>query len=242
MRKLTLSILNMIQMTIGRERETDKPRLAVDVNGKVTYFGKAGSVPLSVSRGHCIVTIDDDMHISIEDITDNNFLFVNGVEAKKRSRLCIHDTIELGPDKYRLDVDSILKAINIETVWHIAHLGIIYEDYQANKLAKQVKQARFNALSTLPGLLSTVSIGLSFAIEGAREVLIALAAVFAIAFFIIRFKNAGADPTESKEREDEFREKYVCPNPSCGRFLGATPYKELLKSRSCPYCKAKYTE
>ena len=42
--------------------------------------------------------------------------------------------------------------------------------------------------------------------------------------------------------ENRFREQYVCPNSSCGRFLGAIPYKELIKNRACPYCKCKFTE
>ncbi len=106
----------------------------------------------------------------------------------------------------------------------------------------QVKQGKLNALSALPGVLSMTSIGLAVFIPGARIVMIVIAALFALAFALIRYKNASEVPLKTRKMDEAFREKYACPNPLCGRFLGATPYKELVKNRSCPYCKSKYTE
>ena len=231
-----------MDLIIGRENGVDNPRLSIEFNGKTFHWGKPGSVPKSVSRKHCRVVIDDDAKVSIEDITTNNFIFVNGQDCKKKSSVALTDTIELGPDKYRLDLDGIVKALSSQQSYSIAPLQEIYDSYQKDKYDIQVSQGKLNALSALPGILSMVSIGIAFFIEKARLIMIIIAAVFAAVFAIIRFRNASKIPMRTKKLDESFREKYVCPNPACGHFLGLTPYKELLKNRSCPYCKSKFTE
>lgn len=231
----------MMDLIIGRESGVENPRLAIEQNGKTFYWGKPGSVPKSVSRKHCHVSMDDDAKMLIEDITENNFLYVNGADCKRKGGVSISDTIELGPDKYRLDLEGILKALSSQQTYDISTLKGIYETYQKDREALQVSQGRFNALSALPGILSMTSIGLAVFIENARIVMIAVAALFALVFALIRYRNASKIPKRIRKLEEDFREHYVCPNPACGHFLGGTPYKELLKNRSCPYCKSKFT-
>ena len=231
----------MMDLIIGRESGVENPRLAIELNGKTFYWGKPGSVPKSVSRKHCHVSMDDDAKMLIEDITENNFLYVNGADCKRKGGVSISDTIELGPDKYRLDLEGILKALSSQQTYDISTLKGIYETYQKDREALQVSQGRFNALSALPGILSMTSIGLAVFIENARIVMIAVAALFALVFALIRYRNASKIPKRIRKLEEDFREHYVCPNPACGHFLGGTPYKELLKNRSCPYCKSKFT-
>ena len=231
----------MMDLTIGRESGTENPRLAIEQNGKTFYWGKPGSVPKSVSRKHCHVSVEDDAKMQIEDITENNFLYVNGVDCKRKGGVSISDTIELGPDKYRLDLEGILKALSSQQTYDISALKGIYETYQKDREDLQVSQGRFNALSALPGILSMTSIGLAVFIENARIVMIVVAALFALAFALIRYRNASKIPKMNRKLEEDFREHYVCPNPACGHFLGGTPYKELLKNRACPYCKSKFT-
>jgi len=232
----------MMELTIGRESGVENPRLAIEQNGKTFYWGKPGSVPKSVSRKHCHVSVEDDAKMLIEDITENNFLYVNGVDCKRKGDVGITDTVELGPDRYRLDLEGILKAISSQQTYDISHLKEIYESYQKEKYDLQVSQGKLNALSALPGILSMTSIGLAVFIENARIVMIVVAALFALAFALIRYRNASKVPKKNKELEEIFRDHYVCPNPSCGHFLGAIPYKELLKNKACPYCKSKFTE
>lgn len=232
----------MMELTIGRESGVENPRLAIEQNGKTFYWGKPGSVPKSVSRKHCHVSVEDDARMLIEDITENNFLYVNGVDCKRKGDVGITDTVELGPDRYRLDLEGILKAISSQQTYDISHLKEIYESYQKEKYDLQVSQGKLNALSALPGILSMTSIGLAVFIENARIVMIVVAALFALAFALIRYRNASKVPKKNKELEEIFRDHYVCPNPSCGHFLGAIPYKELLKNKACPYCKSKFTE
>lgn len=232
----------MIKLLIGRESGTEKPRLAIVRDGKTEFFGKPGSVPKSVSRQHCSIVIEDNHSITIEDITDNNFMYINGDDCKRRKNVKLEDCIELGPDRYVLDLAAIVKDIAAQQTWHIKHLEKIYNDYHQGKLDNQIKQGKLGALSALPGVLSMTSIGLAVFLPAARIVMIAIAAAFAIAFAVIRIRNASQVPLKLKQMDEKFRDSYVCPNPTCSRFLGSMTYKDLLKSRACPYCKAKYVE
>ena len=232
----------MIDLTIGRESGVDNPRLAVEHNGKTFYWGKPGSVPMSVSRKHCHVVVDNDAKVTMEDITPNNFMYINGLDCKKKGGVTMSDTIELGPERYRLDLEGIVKSLSSQQSFSISPLQEIYDSYQKEKYDIQVYQGKLNALSALPGILSMTSIGLAVFIENARIIMIVVAAVFALFFAFIRYRNASKIPQRTRELEESFREKYVCPNPVCGHFLGGTPYKELLKNKICPYCKSKFTE
>ena len=239
----------MMDLFIGREAGTDKPRLAVTLDGKTVCIGTPGSVPKSVSRRHCRICVGDDSLMTIENLTVSadsesvqNLLFIDGAEYIRRSGVPIDATVELGPNRYRLDVRALLKAVAAGQDYSICHLEKVYDDYQKEKLDLQIRQGKFNAISALPGVLSMTSIGLAVFIPNARVVMIVVAAVFALAFAFIRYKNASKIPLKTREIEDRFREKYVCPNPVCNHFLGAVPYKELLKNHHCPYCKCKFSE
>ena len=239
----------MMELVIGREAGTDKPRLAVTLNGKTVCLGTPGAVPKSVSRRHCKVIVGDDSLMTVENLTVStesegvqNIVYVDGKEYVRRGGVPLDASIELGPDHYRLDVRALLKAVAAGQAYSIGHLEKVYQDYQQEKLDLQIRQGKLNAISALPGVLSMTSIGLAVFIPNARVVMIVIAAVFALVFAFIRYKNASKVPLKTREIEDRFREKYICPNPVCSHFLGAVPYKELLKNYHCPYCKCKFSE
>lgn len=234
----------MLDIIIGRESGVENPRLAIkqEENEKLVFWGKPGSVPKSVSRKHCHVVVNDDGKVTVEDITPNNFIFVNGQDCKRKENVNLSDLIELGPERYRLDLEGIVRTLSSQQSFCISALQEIYDSYQKEKFNLQVRQGKLNALSALPGVLSMISIGVAVFLQEARIYLIVVAAVFALFFALIRYRNATKIPRKTKEFEDSFREKYVCPNPTCGRFLGMTPYKELLKNKTCPYCKSTFRE
>lgn len=232
----------MIELQIGRESGTDSPRLAIINEGKTVFSGAPGSVPKSVSRKHCLVRVGDDLSMSIEDVTSDNFMYINGVDCKRKENIRFADVVELGPDHYHLDLEPIVKAFASKQEWHIAHLEKVYDAYNQAKLDNQVRQGKLGAASALPGVLSMASIGLAFVIPEARVVMIVIAALLALLFALVRINNASKNPLKMKRLDEEFRERYVCPNPACNHFLGATPYKELLKNRACPFCKGKFIE
>lgn len=234
----------MIELIIGRESGVEKPRLAVFLNGQVMYCGAPGSVPKSVSRKHCKVVVGDDTTITIEDITDNNFLYINGVDCKRKKNINIKDSIELGPARYVLDLEAILKSVSSKQVFRIKHLQKIQEDYLKEKMDLQVKQGKMNAASMLPGIVSTLSMLLMIVWQSVlpRLILGAIAVGGMIFFFLFRARTAESNPKKIKDMEDKYRNNYVCPNPSCRRFLGTTPYRELLQNNTCPYCKSRFIE
>ena len=86
------------------------------------------------------------------------------------------------------------------------------------------------------------SIGLAVVIPGLRIVMLVVAAIFALAFAIIRYKNASKIPLKTQDMEARFRKKYICPNPTCHHFLGNTPYQELVEHKECPFCHCRFTE
>lgn len=241
----------MIEFTVGRESGTEMPRLAIVKDGKTVYFGTPGSVPKGVSRLHCKVIVDDDASITIENVTENNLMNVNGVDCRVKRNLGLDDTIELGSCRYRLELETIVKALASNQSYSISHLEQIYQSYEKERMDYQIKQSKLGLWSSLPGVLSLFSIGAVLLFSGKsgddgmvlRGVLIGMAAFLAIVFFVMRLiMNKKYNPRIMKQRDDAFREQYVCPNPSCRRFLGLTPYKEILRNGSCPYCRAKFEE
>ena len=239
----------MMELVIGREAGTDKPRLAVTLDGKTVCLGTPGAVPKSVSRRHCKIIVGDDSLMTVENLTVStesegvqNIVYIDGKEYVRRGGVPLDAPIELGPDHYRLDVRALLKEVAAGQAYPIGHLEKVYQDYQQEKLDLQIRQGKLNAISALPGVLSMTSIGLAVFIPNARVVMIVIAAVFALVFAFIRYKNVSKVPLKTREIEDRFREKYICPNPVCNHFLGAVPYKELLKNHHCPYCKCKFSE
>ena len=231
----------MTELIIGRQGGVERPRLIIQHEGKSIPMGDPGSVPMNVSRRHCRVVIDDDFTISIEDLTADNFMFVNGVDCKRKRNIKMDDVIELGPDHYRLDLESVIKYFTAKRSYHIGHLKKVYDDYQDTKRKWQERQGKFNAISAIPGVISMSSIALAGA-GVARGPMIIIAVVFSIAFAVIRWGIAKSSPEKNRKLEDDFRAQYRCPNPSCDHFLGQTPYNELLRNKTCPYCKAKFEE
>ncbi len=234
----------MVEIIIGREAGVEKPRLALTADGKTSYYGTPGSVPRCVSRKHCRLEIHEDSTLSISDMTDNNLMYVNGSDCKSRGHITLNDTVELGSERYRLELPAIVKLFSAQQTYHIASLKTVYDDYYKIKLDNQIRQGKLNALSALPGVLSMSSMVLAICLnnEGVRIVMIVLAALFAVGVVIIRMKNSSNNPLKMKELDDAYHDSYVCPNPSCQHFLGAMQYKDLLKNGACPYCKAKYVE
>ena len=98
-----------MDIIIGRESGAAEPRLCLKTGNITKYIGAAGSVPRSVSRSHCVITLDEGNNLSIKNVSDQNALYVNGMEYKSKS-ITDSDLVELGPEKYRLDVTAVIKA------------------------------------------------------------------------------------------------------------------------------------
>lgn len=231
-----------MDVIIGREAGVPAPRLCLKVGNSAKFIGIPGSVPKTVSRNHCRLELMDDGKIRISNVSDQNSLFVNGTEYKTKL-ITKDDLVQLGAEHFNLDIPAILKVLvgdNVKPkVFKITHLRNIWENYSQAKLDIQIHERKVNALSAIPGVISMISIALSF-INGLRAVFISIAAISALVCALVRMKNAEKVPLMQKEMEERFQDEYVCPN--CKRYLGNRSYKLVLKDGGCPWCKAKYTE
>lgn len=236
-----------MEIVIGRESGTHRPRLQINCEGKISFLGNPGSVGMKVSRQHCRLDVKTDGTIvSITDITENNFMYINGKEFKSRKGINLTDTIELGPEKYKLDLAAVLKLAIGAPTYHIAPLRQVYDSYQKELMDMQIRQGKMGAMSSLPMILSMGSGVLVSVIPGInpsiRTVLILTAVTLMILFIYLRLKTASSNPQKRKKLDDDFHKKYICPNPDCKHFFGTIRPDELVINKTCPWCKSKLVE
>lgn len=213
---------------------------------KAVYIGYEGSVPVTVSRQHCKLSVEADGSMVLINLKPANITYVNGQEVMKK-RVSAHDVIELGSERYRVDLQAVLHAVADllpKPPVSIAHLEAIWDNYQDEKMALQVRRSKSAAIQSVTGILSMLSIACGFIPgipDAVRISLYVVAVGLAVYFFIIRYRNAGKEAQELKEFEDRFKENYTCPC-GCGRFMGNQEYKQLvITQKMCPVSKRPYT-
>lgn len=234
-----------MDIIIGREGESSRLHL-VGSGNKEKFIGYPGSVPRSVSRTHCKLTVDEKLNMSVTNLKAENSTFVNGVAVLSK-HITAKDVVELGGDRYRLDVEAVLKAFggNLPRIYSIKHLEQVWNHYHDTKLNVQIKERRANAIRSVSGIFSMMSIACGF-IPGIdmtfRIVLYAVALLLGIYFFFGSYRSSSETPKFLDDLDRQFHDDYVCPNPECHHFMGYQPYKELKKNGGCLYCKALFTE
>lgn len=239
-----------MEFIIGREASVNGSigrRLCItSTNNKVFFLGHEGSVPATVSRQHCKLSAEADGSFTLINLKPANITYVNGQEIMKK-RVSAKDAIELGSERYRLDLQAVLNTVGDllpKPAVSIAHLEAIWDNYQAEKVAIQVRRSKSAAVQSVTGILSMLSIACGFIPDIptiVRILLYAMALGLAIYFFIVRYRNAGKEARELKEFEDRFKEQYVCPC-GCGRSFGYQEYKQLvITQKMCPLSKRPYT-
>lgn len=233
-----------MELILGRE--SSAARLHIIVNNQDRFYGNANSVPHSVSRQHCKITIDGQGGYTVTNLKPENVTYVNGIRIDSK-QVTVNDRIELGNDRYHLNLKSILEGIMgpIPETYSIRPLEKIWKDYNETKLRVQIQERKSNAIRSVTGVLSMASIACGF-IPGIpaplRIVLYAVALILAIYFFVIAYRSSSTGPIFWNNLDKKFHEDYVCPNPKCRRFLGYQPYDDLKKTKKCFNCNAQYTE
>ncbi|MBO7498266.1 MAG: FHA domain-containing protein [Bacteroidaceae bacterium] len=236
---------------IGREPGGIGNRLRiVSQSTKQEYFVSTTSlVPNTVSREHCLLSVNPQQRTTIlRNLKPQNSTWVNGVEITNLG-VSVNDRIELGPTHYPLELKNVLEALSSEVpkTYSITHLKGIWDKYQEDKDNIQIRREKSATIQSITGILSMTSIACGF-IPGIpsvfRVLLYVTAIILAVVFFIYRFRHAGESVRQLRKLDDQFHHDYVCPNPSCKRFLGYIPYDDLVKSTpGCPmpHCKAIYS-
>jgi len=238
---------------IGREPGGIGNRLRiVSQSTKQEYFVSTTSlVPNTVSREHCLLSVNPQQGtIILKNLKPQNSTWVNGVEITSLGVSAI-DKIELGPTHYPLELKKVLETLSSEVpkTYSITHLKAVWDKYQQDKLALQIEERKNGAVKSITGVLSPLAILSAFVpIPGfsipLRAILFGSMFFISLYFLITGMKNADKYPKRNAELDQQFHRDYVCPNPSCKRFLGYIPYDDLVKSTpGCPmpHCKAIYS-
>ena len=231
-----------MDLVIGRDGQTSQ--LSVSMGQKRYRFFPPDSVPLSVSRQHCIISVQEEGKYNIRNIRAANVTFVNGVEIEEKTA-SDNDRIELGRDRYLLDLKYILSRITpqqpAQKTVDISPLQKIWESYNEQDLKLQKRQRNIGLLASVPmgfTMLGGLVTGLSESIRPFALVFTAIALAIMVYGFYKRYTD---DTLERRQKlKLDFQQKYICPNPECRHFMGTTPYPSLLVRGSCPYCMAKY--
>ena len=225
-----------MEITIGRDAATS--HLKISGGGKTVMQGEQGSVPVSVSRQHCMISVADDGKMTLRNVQTGNWTFVNGtaVEIKRINR---GDKIELGADKYALSWEKLEEIL--PKVADIRPLKKVWDEYENGTFNLQVSERRFNSLR---GFTPIITIGaMLLGIFTGRDnpwlwPLYGAAIVLSIGFFLLSMKKVKEVPTKQKEMRKKLQDEYVCP--CCHHFFGFTDYSILSQNDACPHCKTRF--
>ena len=238
---------------IGREPGGTGNRLRIisQLTKQEYFINSVTPLPNTISREHCLLSVNPQLGTySLKNLKPQNTTWVNGVEIASIG-IRLDDRIELGPSHYPLDVKSVLGVLSTEVpkTYSITHLKSVWEKYHQEKMQLQIKERRNGAVRSVTGVLSPLAIlcalvpipGISDAL---RIVLFGGMFFISLYFLISGIKNAKKYPQFYDELDKQFQRDYVCPNPSCQRFLGNVPYDVLVRSTTgcpMPHCKAIYS-
>lgn len=239
-----------MEIIIGREEGAR--RLHCIVNGREFNIGTAGTVPMSVSRRHCKITVNGGS-INIENIKAQNVTFVDGNQIFSKS-ITPTSRVQLGEERFLVPLQQILQMSGVlpsngkdpnkeAPTFSLKPMEVVWNEYDSRKMAIQNDAAKSANKQRLQGILSMLGTCMAF-IPGIdqtiRIVIIVAALAVAIYFFVKGSMNATVQQ-QLHDLDDEFAKKYKCPNPACGKPFGATPYRNIEYNKQCFACGCKYT-
>ncbi len=231
----------MIAKIIGREKNSDQPRIQITTNDHIDFIGKPGIADKSISREHCRLVRQDDGCLYIENIKPGLCTYVNGLLVEKKI-ITMDDRIELGKNKLRIDLSVIFEPS--KDMYAIDHLKSVWDNYQKEKLDMQIKERRWNAIRSGTGIFTGVSMLLAIVpgMGDIRYIFLVISLLLTLYFFVVALRKSSKIPMQINQLDENFHDDYVCPNPKCRRFLGYTPYKDIKKMTSCPSCRVNYKD
>lgn len=246
-----------VEAVIGKEE--GQHRLLVKIGQKAFVVGSPQSVPNTVSRSHCSLSVEytDDQNrkvtkIKIQNLKPQNITYVDGQEVESKA-IKENSHVQLGFDRYNMDLKQVVDGMRKflpaappppAKEYSLKSLQKIWEEYDEEKLrisdeaAKNANRQKLQGILSMSGMLIGFIPGID---QTVRIVIIAAALIVALFFFI---KGSSDETVQRKlhDLDEEFRKRYVCPNPECRHFIGNIPYDILRQNNGCPHCKCKYKE
>ncbi len=241
-----------MEIIIGREEGAR--RLHCTVGGREFNIGQAGSVPLSVSRRHCKITVDGSS-IHIENIKAQNVTFVDGNQIFSKG-ITATSRVQLGEEKYLVPLQQILQLVGVSTgndngsnapkeapTFSLRPMKTVWEEYDNRRMEIQNNAAKSANKQRLQGILSMlgVCLGLIPGMDITLRIVIVVAALLLAVYFFIKGSVGTTVQQQLHDLDEEYAKTYKCPNPACGRPFGAIPYRNIEYNKQCLACGCKYT-
>lgn len=254
-----------MEIIVGREEGAR--RLHCTVDGRNFYVGAAGSVPLSVSRKHCRITVNDST-ILIENLKPENVTFADDCQIFSKE-IKAESKVQLGNEKFTLPLQQIISLTSGTVrvvpggdagtggqgaglghgpgkevqVFSLKPLESVWEEYDRRKLEIQEAAAKTANMSRLQGILSMSGMCIGFipSIDQTLRILIIVVALLIAVYFFFQGMRTDSVQKQLRDLDLEFTDKYKCPNPNCGKPFGSAPYHQIKFNRQCFSCGCKYT-
>lgn len=159
-------------------------------------------------------------------------------EESGNNKATIHQTTN-GPNNPPI---SVAPPDNKPGTFNISHLQYIWDDTQSKKKELQQKQKKVNLIRSGCGVFTMCAMPCIYFLGPVGYVLTGIGIIGNLYSFL-GLKNDDTQENIEKITED-FQDRYTCPNPECGKFLGNMRYNLLKKQTSmkCPYCKCNFVE
>lgn len=244
-----------VEAVIGKEE--GQHRLLVKIGQKAFVVGNPQSVPNTVSRSHCTLSVDYTDNpdrkvtkIKIQNLKPQNITYVDGQEVESKA-IKENARVQLGYERYPMDLNMIVDGMRkflpaapppSPAEYNIDSLEEVWDRYHDMKLELQKKQHSLGLWARIPMFFSMGSGVLTAIVPDEYKpylgVLTALSLIIMIYGFIQQKNFVFSE--EMDKLENWFQDNYVCPNPQCHHFVGNIPFKILKTNPGCGYCKCKY--
>lgn len=248
---------------IGREQEHGRLGLCVVAGGKpiMCAIGAQNSVPNSVSRcqpnegkAHCSIDIDKDGRIRVANLKAQNITCVDGNEVMKKF-ISEDSNVTIGRDHYPLEIKPVLDAAAnmvarvekpVPKTFSIAHLEKIQNDYNARNEEIDKEQSMTMLLFRVPMIFSSIGAVVTAMAKvnkmddlGNISLVLTIFGAVVMVYGTYKYMSNPANKAK-KDNMNEYKSKYVCPNPGCKRKLTNFDFEELKKMKKCPFCGSKF--
>ena len=208
-----------------------------------------------ISSKHAKITRLDNDEFEIEDLDSLNGTFVNGQRILKAT-ISLHDELRLSQDSI-IDLAGIFSLKNIpakqvksdatDFVEEFARLNLVYNNYQKTRIKiqknSQLKTSIIRSAFTLAPLV-IFKIVINYIPPEEQQNFMQNYLIFSVLGSTVGVAATGnMSPIEKlSELDEDFKVKYVCPNPKCRRPLGMIPWTSYYNQGACGFCKAKYSK
>lgn len=229
----------ILEILIGRAPDTSQLKLSCE--GKDILYGEKGSVPRSVSRQHCSISLLDNKKYLLKNLNEQNVTKVSGVEIISKT-ISENDEIFLGTDSYRLPWEAVLQVI--PPLADIRPLKAIWDEYTQDSTKLKIYERRFGVLRSGISIVTMLAIALGIFLGRNTTNIIylglyAFAILLSVFFFVKAYRQSSNLVRRQEELVKRFQSNCVCPH--CHHFLGGYGfYENLAQNDKCPHCKTRF--